>query len=101
VDVTDNLTFLNDNSFIWTSEKTGLIISLIRQERKITQSSDQREVTCIMDLTKRQILFYQSTENGSVNRAVYRIALNGKSKLALSKEVGSNDATFSPTSILY
>jgi dipeptidyl-peptidase-4 len=27
VDVTDNLTFLNDNSFIWTSEKTVLIIS--------------------------------------------------------------------------
>jgi dipeptidyl-peptidase-4 len=23
VDVTDNLTFLNDNSFIWTSEKDG------------------------------------------------------------------------------
>ena len=23
VDITDNLTFLNDNSFIWTSEKDG------------------------------------------------------------------------------
>jgi dipeptidyl-peptidase-4 len=23
IDVTDNLTFLNDNSFIWTSEKDG------------------------------------------------------------------------------
>jgi hypothetical protein len=49
-----------------------------------------------MVLTKTNTVFYQSTENGSINRAVYRIALNGKSKLALSDEIGTNDATFSP-----
>jgi dipeptidyl-peptidase-4 len=49
---------------------------------------------------KTNTVFYQSTENGSINR-VYRIALNGKSKLALSDEIGTNDATFSPITILY
>ena len=29
IDVTDNLTFLKDNSFIWTSEKMGLTIFII------------------------------------------------------------------------
>jgi dipeptidyl-peptidase-4 len=50
---------------------------------------------------KTNTVFYQSTENGSINRAIYRIALNGKSKLALSDEIGTNDATFSPITILY
>jgi dipeptidyl-peptidase-4 len=48
-----------------------------------------------MVLTKNKYCFYQSTENGSsINRAIYRIALNGKSKLALSDKIGTNDATF-------
>jgi dipeptidyl-peptidase-4 len=47
-------------------------------------------------MVEKQILFFISLENGSINRAIYRIALNGKSKLALSDETGTNDATFSP-----
>jgi hypothetical protein len=54
-----------------------------------------------MVLTKKtNTVFYQSTENGSINRAIYRIALNGKSKLALSDEIGTNDATFLITNII-
>jgi dipeptidyl-peptidase-4 len=44
---------------------------------------------------KTNTVFYQSTERIN-QRAIYRIALNGKSKLALSDEIGTNDATFSP-----
>jgi dipeptidyl-peptidase-4 len=45
---------------------------------------------------KASTVFYQSTENGSINRAVYSIGLNGKNKKALSNQVGTNNATFSP-----
>jgi dipeptidyl-peptidase-4 len=100
VDVTDNLTFLNDNSFIWTSEKDGFNhIYLYDKNGKLRNqvTKGKWEVTSYYGFDeKTNTVFYQSTENGSINRAIYRIALNGKSKLALSDEIGTNDATFSP-----
>jgi dipeptidyl-peptidase-4 len=100
IDVTDNLTFLNDNSFIWTSEKDGFNhIYLYDKNGKLRNqvTKGSWEVTSYYGFDeKTNTVFYQSTENGSINRAIYRIALNGKNKLALSKELGTNDATFSP-----
>jgi dipeptidyl-peptidase-4 len=52
-----------------------------------------------MDLMKKSnTVFYQSTENSSINRAVYNgIALSGKNKKHYLMEVlGTNAATFSP-----
>jgi dipeptidyl-peptidase-4 len=35
---------------------------------------------------KIEYSFYQSTENGSINRAIYSVGLNGKGKKALSSK---------------
>jgi dipeptidyl-peptidase-4 len=100
IDVTDNLTFLNDNSFIWTSEKDGFNhIYLYDKNGKLKNqvTKGNWEVTSYYGFDeKNKTIFYQSTENGSINRAVYSIALNGKNKKVLSNEVGTNGATFSP-----
>jgi dipeptidyl-peptidase-4 len=45
---------------------------------------------------KTKTVFYQSTESGSINRDVYKISLDGKNKVKLSQQVGTNAATFSP-----
>jgi dipeptidyl-peptidase-4 len=100
VDITDNLTFLKDNSFIWTSEKDGFnhIYVYDKKGKLINQvTKGNWEVTSYYGFDeKASTVFYQSTENGSVNRAVYSIGLNGKNKKALSSERGTNNATFSP-----
>jgi dipeptidyl-peptidase-4 len=100
VDVTDNLTFLKDNSFIWTSEKDGFNHIYVYDKNgnlKNQVTKGNWEVTSYYGFDeKTSAIFYQSTENGSVNRAVYSIGLNGKNKKALSTETGTNDATFSP-----
>jgi dipeptidyl-peptidase-4 len=100
IDVTDNLTFLNDNSFIWTSEKDGFNhIYLYDKNGKLKNqvTKGNWEVTSYYGFDeKNKTIFYQSTENGSINRAVYSIALNGKNQKVLSNEVGTNGATFSP-----
>lgn len=100
VDVTDNLTFLQDNSFIWTSEKDGFNhIYLYDKTGKLKNqvTKGNWEVTSYYGFDeKTKTIFYQSTENGSINRDVYRIALDGKSKVRLSKNNGTNKATFSP-----
>lgn len=84
VDVTDDLTFLADNSFIWTSEKSGHnhIYHYSKTGKLINQvTSGNWEVTSYYgyDVKSKQI-FYQSVENGSIIRDVYTIGLNGKNK---------------------
>ena len=100
VDVTDNLTFLKDNSFIWTSEKNGFNHIYVYDKTgklKNQVTNGNWEVTNYYGFDeKNQTVFYQSVENGSINRDVYRIGLNGKNKLRLSKNTGTNSATFSP-----
>ncbi|MNQ02172.1 Prolyl tripeptidyl peptidase precursor [compost metagenome] len=100
VDVTDNLTFLKDNSFIWTSEKDGFNhIYLYDKTGKLKNqvTKGKWEVTSYYGFDeKNKTVFYQSTENGSINRDVYRINLDGKSKLRLSQNTGTNVATLSP-----
>lgn len=100
VDVTDNLTFLKDNSFIWTSEKDGFNhIYLYDKNGKLKNqlTKGKWEVTNYYGLDeKTNTVFYQSVENGSINRDVYRIGLDGKNKVRLSQNTGTNAATFSP-----
>ena len=97
---TDNLTFLKDNSFIWTSEKDGFNHIYVydktgKLRKQVTKGN--WEVTSYYGFDeKTNTVFYQSTENGSINRDVYRISLDGKNKLRLSKNIGTNAATFSP-----
>ena len=99
VDITDNLTFLEDNSFIWTSEKDGWnhIYHYDKNGKLINQITDgEWEVTDYYGFDpKTKTIFYQSTENGSVNRDVYSIKTNGKNKKRLTNREGTNSADFS------
>ena len=100
VDVTDNLTFLKDNSFIWTSEKDGYnhIYHYDKSGKLKNQVTKGKwEVTSYYGFDeKNKKIYYQSVENGSINRDVYSISIDGKSKKRLSLKTGTNNATFSP-----
>ena len=100
IDVTDNLTFLEDNSFIWTSEKDGYnhIYHYDKNGKLKKQiTSGNWEVTNYYGFDeKNKTIYYQSVENGSINRDVYSIKINGKSKTRLSSKTGTNNAIFSP-----
>jgi len=99
VDVTDNLTFLNDNSFIWTSEKDGFnhIYHFDKKGNLINQvTKGNWDVTNYYGYDqKKNTIFYQSVENGSINRDVYAVKLNGRNKQRLTKTDGTNSASFS------
>jgi len=99
IDITDDLTFLKDNSFIWTSEKDGYnhIYHFSTSGKLLNQiTKGNWEVTKYYgydEKTKR--VFYQSVEDGSINRTLYSIKLNGKDKKRLSSNSGTNSAAFS------
>lgn len=99
VDITDNLTFLNNNSFFWTSEKDGWnhIYQYDKNGKVLNQvTKGPWEVTAYYGFDQNTgRVYYQSTENGSINRDVYSILPSGKNKVRLTQKTGTNDADFS------
>ena len=99
VDVTDNLTFLNNNSFFWTSEKDGWnhIYQYDKTGKLMHQvTKGDWEVTSFYGFDQNTgRVYYQGTENGNINRNVYSILPNGKNKVRLTQQTGTNRADFS------
>ena len=97
--ITDDLTFLKDNSFIWTSEKDGF--NHIYHYNKTGKLQNQVtkgpwEITDYYGFSaETNKIFFQSTEEGSINRSVYSIDISGKKKEKLSTKIGTNSASFS------
>jgi dipeptidyl-peptidase-4 len=98
IDIHDNLTFLPEDNFIWTSEKDGFnhiyIKGLDGSEEQITKG--EWEVTAFdgVDSDKMEI-YYRSTEEGSINRTLYVQNLETKEKRKLSTQIGDNSTKFS------
>jgi len=99
VDVTDDLTFLADDSFIWTSERDGFnhIYLYGAKDGSVRQlTKGPWEVTDYYGYDrKKDRIYFQSTENGSINRDVYGIGSNGRNKKRLTAGTGQNSADFS------
>lgn len=99
VAVNDDLTFLDDNSFIWSSEKDGYnhMYHYNKKGKLINQvTKGNWEVTNYYGFNAdKNTLYYQSVENGSINRGVYSVSLSGENKKLLSNPSGTNNASFS------
>ncbi|WP_239985646.1 MULTISPECIES: S9 family peptidase [Arenibacter] len=99
VNVKDDLTFLEDDSFIWTSEKDGFNhIYLYNAEGKLMNQVTKGpwEITKYYGYDqKKDLIYYQSTESGSINRDVYSVRSNGKNKKRMTAKEGTNAADFS------
>src|SRR5699024_8804024 len=71
IDITDNLTFLDDNSFLWTSEQSNWnhLYHYDKNGQLIKQiTHGDWDVTHFYGYdSKHKRLYYQSTEEGSVN----------------------------------
>lgn len=99
LEIHDNLRFLKDGSFIWTSEKDGFnhIYHHNKKGEVIRQiTNGPWEVTEFygVDEQKKE-LYYQSAEESPLRRSVYKVNLNGSNKKKLSENIGWNDAQFS------
>ena len=98
IDINDNLTFLPQDNFIWTSEKDGFnhiyLKGLDGSEQQITNGN--WEVTSFhgVDSDKMEI-YFTSTEEGSINRTLYAQNLDTDIKTKLSTENGTNNSSFS------
>jgi dipeptidyl-peptidase-4 len=100
IDITDNLTFLDDNEhFIFTSEQDGynhiyLYDILGNLEQQIT--SGTWDVTDLIGVDENKgLVYYISSETSPLQRDLWVVDLNGKSKKRLSEKAGDNRIRFS------
>lgn len=99
IEIDDDLTFLADESFIWTSEKDGFnhIYHYDEDGELIRQiTAGEWPVTTFYGIDEDNgWLYYQAAEQSPLRRNVYRINLKGRRKQRLSPKSGWNSATFS------
>ena len=99
LEIDDDIRFLEDESFIWTSERDGFNhIYHISDEGEILNQITKGEwsVTKFYGIDEEsKTLFYQATEESPLERAVYSVKLDGSAKQKLSTRSGWNNATFS------
>ncbi len=98
IDIDDHWTFLEDNSFIFTSEKDGFNhlyhISSDGKERQIT--SGQWEVTDVKGFApSSNTIYYMSTEVSPLQRHLYKVRLNGRRKQRITEKEGTHRVQFS------
>ena len=99
IEMKDEITFIKNDHFLWTSEKNGFnhIYLYSNKGKMINQvTKGNWEVTAYYGFDdKTNTIFYQSTEEGSINRSIYAIDISGKNKQKLNKNIGNNNAVFS------
>lgn len=91
--------FLRDNSFVWQSERDGYrhlyyYAADGRLKNRITKGNYVVTQVYGVDESRKNV-YYQSTQDGSINRALYAVGLNGKRARKLNRKIGLNDAYFS------
>lgn len=98
---TDNVTlkFLEDNSFLWASERDGhRHIYWYNPDGKLKKqiTKGKWEVTDFYGFDpKKKEIYIQTTQNGSINKVISKVnILNGKMQVISNKE-GNNAANFS------
>jgi len=98
IDINNNLTFLPNNYFIWTSEKNGYnhiyLKGLDGSEEQLTNGAWEVSSFDGLDSDNMQI-FFRSTEEGSINRVLYVLDLETGKRKKLSTEIGTNSVKFS------
>jgi len=102
IDITDDLTFLKSGkTFIWSSEKSGYnhlyVYDLDGNEIKQLTYGDYDVTDFYGADESNNTIYYQSAEDSPLERHVYQINMDGKSKRKLTNKKGTNNAQFSST----
>ncbi|MFT4545183.1 MAG: dipeptidyl-peptidase-4 [Bacteroidia bacterium] len=101
IDITNDLTFLDDGEFIWSSEKDGynhLYMYDAAGNEKVQLTSGEWDVTAFYGIDKKgKNFYYQSAVEGPTQRHVYAASLNGNFKRKLTPKKGQNTPRFSKT----
>jgi dipeptidyl-peptidase 4 len=99
IDVHDNLEFISNDEFIWTSEKNGfnhIYLINYKNNTEIQLTKGEWEVTSSYGIDAKNIqLYFQAAKNHPTQREIYRVNIKSKKVECLSQKKGTNIAEFS------
>ncbi|MDC2982374.1 S9 family peptidase, partial [Bacteroidota bacterium] len=101
IDIHDNTSFINENEFIWTSEKDGynhiyLINYANGTEKQLTSGDwDVTEVYGYISQSKK--IFFQAAKSHPTKREIYALYTKNNKIELLTEKSGTNEANFSKT----
>jgi dipeptidyl-peptidase-4 len=106
IEVNDNLTFLkNSKQFIWTSEKDGFnhIYLYDNNGKLINQvTKGNWDIAGIAGIDEaNKLVYFTAAVNTPIQKELYSVKFNGKGMTLLSKQKGTNEASFSKTCKYY
>ena len=99
IDIHDNTSFINENEFIWTSEKDGynhiyLINYANGTEKQLTSGDwDVTEVYGYTSQSKK--IFFQAAKSHPTKREIYALYTKNNKIELLTEKSGTNEANFS------
>ena len=101
IDITDDIRFLDNEQFIWSSEKSGYnhlyLYDLSGREMRALTSGNY-DVTNFYGVDeKNRRIYYQAADESPMQRNIYSVNFRGLDKRAHTKEKGTNSAQFSST----
>ncbi len=103
IDITDDLTFLNDGKhFVWSSEKEGynqLYLMTMEGKQKVKLTTGNYDLTAFYGVDERnKKVYYQAAEKSPMQKHIFSVDLDGENLTNLTPTlVGSNNAQFSST----
>ncbi len=105
IDITDDITFLDDGRFLWTSEKSGYNHIYVHQadgEQILDLTPYDYDVTAFYGVDeKRGLVYYQAAAKSPLQRELYKVSLVGGSPIKISKREGTHRAQWSSTHDYY
>ncbi|BDS14828.1 S9 family peptidase [Aureispira anguillae] len=101
IDIHDNLTFLDNGEFIWTSDEDGYnhIYLYNMKGKKVRQlTKGNFDVIRFYGLdAQKKMLYFQAAKEGAMHRGIYHAPLAGGAIKTLHHQKGVNSAQFSST----
>ncbi len=105
-EINDDLTYLqNGKEFIYSTDQSGFQhIYLYGMDGKLIRpiTAGNWDVSSFLGLDeKKGLLYFMSTEDGSIQRQLYSVSISGKNKKKLSAGAGTHDVRFNPEFTYY
>lgn len=105
VDVKEDLSFIDNERFLWTSEKDGYNHIYLRDlsgktEKQLTSGAWEVDHISYID-KKKGLVYFVSNERGPVYTDLYSIDINGGGKKMLTVNPGNRKINFSPDGQFY
>ncbi len=101
LDVSDDLRFLKNGQFIWSSESSGYNhLYLYKNDGTLVKqiTNGEWDVDAVYGVDEKNgLLYFTSSEVSPIERHIYSIKFDGSKKKQLSTLAGTNSANFSPT----